>query len=352
MAAEPIDHDDTRVGMPTSCDEEDPSSSGQRISWEVENHTLRFKLAAMERELERWKSNASDTSTVPLWERLGMDGLRDMVSKPGKATLTSNNSFGGVSDTDEEALQFHNHAETGLHHRRNATATATGYFQKYSMSPFNFYNTGDVQLPGTLSSDKEGVSLVLKSHVSDCDDQSDHSSVGDLEPELTFFQSLVDRGSWLVGLLVLQSFSSFILKNNEDLLQQHAVIVRFLTMLVGAGGNAGNQASVRVIRGLATGTIRVGDNVKTYLKSEFKTGILLSIFLGVAGCLRAGTVILCNFVLTRLLLAHGSSTMFLESYLLYSLCGDHSDHNFPGPNCRHQHLFGRHTSASHEYGPH
>jgi len=45
--------------------------------------------------------------------------------------------------------------------------------------------------------------------------------------------------------LILQSMSSFILARNEALLQKHLVIVRFLTMLVGAGGNAGNQASVR-----------------------------------------------------------------------------------------------------------
>jgi len=58
-------------------------------------------------------------------------------------------------------------------------------------------------------------------------------------------KTLFDRGGWLVGLLVLQSMSSFILKRNEELLQSHVVIVQFLTMLVGAGGNAGNQASVR-----------------------------------------------------------------------------------------------------------
>eukprot|EP00429_Kryptoperidinium_foliaceum_P022052 CAMPEP_0176148042 /NCGR_PEP_ID=MMETSP0120_2-20121206/75483_1 /TAXON_ID=160619 /ORGANISM="Kryptoperidinium foliaceum, Strain CCMP 1326" /LENGTH=397 /DNA_ID=CAMNT_0017484699 /DNA_START=117 /DNA_END=1308 /DNA_ORIENTATION=+ len=70
-----------------------------------------------------------------------------------------------------------------------------------------------------------------------------------------FWRSVSDRAGWLVGLLVLQSMSSFILGRNEKLLQKHSVIVRFLTMLVGAGGNAGNQASVRVIRGLAVGTI-------------------------------------------------------------------------------------------------
>ena len=56
---------------------------------------------------------------------------------------------------------------------------------------------------------------------------------------------VADRAIWLVGLLLMQSLSSFILARNEKLLQEHLVIVRFLTMLVGAGGNAGNQASVR-----------------------------------------------------------------------------------------------------------
>lgn len=63
--------------------------------------------------------------------------------------------------------------------------------------------------------------------------------------EQTFWQCVSDRAGWLVGLLIMQSMSSFILARNEVLLQQHLVIVRFLTMLVGAGGNAGNQASVR-----------------------------------------------------------------------------------------------------------
>ena len=43
----------------------------------------------------------------------------------------------------------------------------------------------------------------------------------------------------------MQSLSGFILAKNEALLENHPVIIFFLTMLVGAGGNAGNQASVR-----------------------------------------------------------------------------------------------------------
>lgn len=64
---------------------------------------------------------------------------------------------------------------------------------------------------------------------------------------------IIDRGRWLVGLLVLQSCSSFILANYEKLLAEHQALIYFLTMLVGAGGNAGNQACVKMVRELAIG---------------------------------------------------------------------------------------------------
>jgi Mg/Co/Ni transporter MgtE len=54
------------------------------------------------------------------------------------------------------------------------------------------------------------------------------------------------RGKWLLGLLVLQSMSSVVLDKYQDLLQHHLVITLFLTMLVGAGGNAGNQSAIKV----------------------------------------------------------------------------------------------------------
>lgn len=63
------------------------------------------------------------------------------------------------------------------------------------------------------------------------------------------------RGRWLLGLLAVQSTSSFVLEAYADLLRDHLVVSIFLTMLVGAGGNAGNQSAIHVIRGLATGTL-------------------------------------------------------------------------------------------------
>jgi Mg/Co/Ni transporter MgtE len=58
------------------------------------------------------------------------------------------------------------------------------------------------------------------------------------------------RGRWLLGLLILQSTSSFVLDQYQQLLRDHLVVTLFLTMLVGAGGNAGNQSAIKVRRHL------------------------------------------------------------------------------------------------------
>mmetsp|Transcript_10881 Transcript_10881/g.23310 ORF Transcript_10881/g.23310 Transcript_10881/m.23310 type:complete len:413 (-) Transcript_10881:91-1329(-) len=99
-------------------------------------------------------------------------------------------------------------------------------------------------------------------------------------------EQIKDRGGWLIGLLILQSCSSFIIQYNEKFLQGHMVIVQFLTMLVGAGGNAGNQASVRVIRSLAVGTLN-RHTIRPFLIEEAKMALCLSGLIGLTGFIRA-----------------------------------------------------------------
>mmetsp|Transcript_8258 Transcript_8258/g.19424 ORF Transcript_8258/g.19424 Transcript_8258/m.19424 type:complete len:265 (-) Transcript_8258:130-924(-) len=100
-------------------------------------------------------------------------------------------------------------------------------------------------------------------------------------------ESLQSRATWLIGLLIAQSCSSFILADNEDLLATHPTVIFFLTMLVGAGGNAGNQASVRLIRGLATGEVN-GSREQTMeiLANEARIALALGFVLVAAGFLR------------------------------------------------------------------
>ena len=80
---------------------------------------------------------------------------------------------------------------------------------------------------------------------------------GLVDADATVVEEAWTRGRWLLGLLVLQSSSSVVLQQYADLVRENIVITLFLTMLVGAGGNAGNQSAIRVIRGLATGEMEV-----------------------------------------------------------------------------------------------
>lgn len=102
----------------------------------------------------------------------------------------------------------------------------------------------------------------------------------------TFKDQLKERGGWLIGLLVLQSCSSFIIEYNEIFLQNHMIIVQYLTMLVGAGGNAGNQAAVGVIRSLAVGTLN-SRTMRGFLIREGKMALSLSAFIGLTAFIRA-----------------------------------------------------------------
>ncbi|CEL94693.1 unnamed protein product [Vitrella brassicaformis CCMP3155] len=94
------------------------------------------------------------------------------------------------------------------------------------------------------------------------------------------------RVCWLVGLLLLQSTSSFILKRFDALIQQHPVVVYFLTMLVGAGGNTGGQSAVLVIRGIAVGKIPTDKGLWRFLLSQLWTGVQLATCLFLASFIR------------------------------------------------------------------
>ena len=103
----------------------------------------------------------------------------------------------------------------------------------------------------------------------------------------TVVEEAYARGKWLIFLLVLQSCSSFVLSSNEALIQDNVIITLYLTMLVGAGGNAGNQSAIEVITGLATGAIEY--NVESFGKTvskQLQVGALLGLFLGLGSFVR------------------------------------------------------------------
>jgi len=133
--------------------------------------------------------------------------------------------------------------------------------------------------------------------------------------------SLGTRASWLLGLLICQSFSSLVLADNEALLLEHPTVIFFMTMLVGAGGNAGNQAAVRIIRGLATGEVDPSPTERTraIVSDEMRRALALGGILVVAGFLRViafdGTTLVDAAAISASLFIIVSSSVVLGTML-------------------------------------
>jgi len=106
-----------------------------------------------------------------------------------------------------------------------------------------------------------------------------------------FWRTFRVRAAWLVVLLVLQSASSVILARYDTLIQNHFIIALFLTMIVGAGGNAGNQSTVALVRHLASSSSSLSSS-RTWvwrckvIRYEVLLGVLVGSVLAVVAWLR------------------------------------------------------------------
>ncbi len=93
------------------------------------------------------------------------------------------------------------------------------------------------------------------------------------------------RSIWLISLMLFQSISSLIMGTYHSMIANHAIISFFLTMLIGTGGNAGNQSATLVIRGLINNEIS-RDNAMKVLWREFSIGLVIASLLVIFGFFR------------------------------------------------------------------
>ncbi|MFW6358217.1 MAG: magnesium transporter [Chroococcales cyanobacterium] len=94
------------------------------------------------------------------------------------------------------------------------------------------------------------------------------------------------RVVWLFVLLLTNTVTGTIIRSQEDVLQQMAILAAFIPLLVGTGGNVGAQSSTVVIRGLNTDEI-ADMGTGTVIIREAMAGILLGLILGTVATLWA-----------------------------------------------------------------
>ncbi len=87
------------------------------------------------------------------------------------------------------------------------------------------------------------------------------------------------RVVWLFVLLITNTFTGWIIKSQETLLQEVVILAAFIPLLTGTGGNVGAQSSTVVIRGLNTEDLNDLGPGKVVIR-EAIAGALLGLILG------------------------------------------------------------------------
>lgn len=95
------------------------------------------------------------------------------------------------------------------------------------------------------------------------------------------FSMFKNRIVWLLILMVCGTFTSLIIEGFEAKLPFIIGLTAAIPMLMGTGGNCGNQTSTLVIRGIALGDIEIKDYFKVLWK-EIRVAVLCGIVLAVA----------------------------------------------------------------------
>jgi len=80
--------------------------------------------------------------------------------------------------------------------------------------------------------------------------------------------------SWIGGILAASIIGTF-----EHLLENMIALAAFIPVIIGMGGNIGTQSSTIIVRGIATGRIEIGSELKVMWK-EVRVGIILGTLYG------------------------------------------------------------------------
>ena len=98
--------------------------------------------------------------------------------------------------------------------------------------------------------------------------------------DMSVWKHVRNRFPWLLFLMFSLMVTGLIINQFEDLLSKAIVLVAYLPLLMGTGGNSGSQSATLVIRSMAVGDIELKDSVKVLWK-EVRVSFLIGFSLSV-----------------------------------------------------------------------
>lgn len=119
------------------------------------------------------------------------------------------------------------------------------------------------------------------------------------------------RVPWLMFLMLSATFTSMIINSFEDALAAQAVLISFIPMLMGTGGNSGAQAATAVIRSLSLGDTEPEDVLRVIWK-EWRVAILCGITLAAVNFVKM-------LLVDRMLMNHPEVTVTVAAVVSLSI---------------------------------
>jgi magnesium transporter len=127
------------------------------------------------------------------------------------------------------------------------------------------------------------VDVIVEEATEDVQKMSALAPMKDSYFETSFWKMFYERTFILVPLLIVESFTRFILDAYEE--NMSIFLLSFVPMLISTGGNTSNQTSTMVIQGIAAGDIRP-DNKYRFLRKELCMAFMLAMVLAATAFLR------------------------------------------------------------------
>ena len=103
--------------------------------------------------------------------------------------------------------------------------------------------------------------------------------------QTSVFKHAKNRIVWLLVLMLSAAFTGSIIAEYEEAFAAVPLLVSFIPMIMGTGGNCGSQSSTLIIRGLATDEINLKDIFKVLWK-EIRVSVLVGIVLAIVNAIR------------------------------------------------------------------
>jgi magnesium transporter len=216
--------------------------------------------------------HAETVYTIPVTEYrriVGVVSLRDLIAASDDALITDLMSEAHVAEVTEDA---------------ETAARRTTDFGLLALPIVD----SEQRLVGMLTVDD--AARILKQEESE-----DAARQGGVEPLRRSYLStpirrlVRSRVVWLLVLAVGASLTVQVLDAFQATLAQLTVLALFVPLLIGTGGNTGNQAATTVTRSLALGEVAPRDVLRV-LSREVRVGFCLGVLLGSLGMLFAGLI--------------------------------------------------------------